>query len=108
MEFLYITEYLESTESPRWNLLGALQYVSSKIDYTSKDADSIFENFKQRLECRSKDPSVFKSAQNRARKLSQQLDITQPEIIEFLEHQDSIIAQVSHTNLFLIFINKAN
>ncbi len=84
MEFLYITKYLESTESSRWSLLGVLQYVSSKIEYTSDDAKSICEIFKQRLECRSNDHSVLKSVQNKARQLSLQLDITQPEIIEFL------------------------
>src|ERR1043165_1027643 len=79
MEFLHITEYLESKESSRWNLLKAFQY----------------------LECRSKDPNVLKSVQNKARQLFQQLNESNPEIVEFLDRL--IIPQVSYMNLFLIF-----
>ncbi|GBC07530.1 hypothetical protein RclHR1_07510006 [Rhizophagus clarus] len=92
MESLYITEYLESTEPSRWNLLGVFQHVSSKTNGIS-NADKIVEIFKQRLECRSKDPSVLKSVQNKARQLSQQLNISQPDIVEFLDNQELIIAQ---------------
>ncbi|GET04658.1 speckle-type POZ protein B-like [Rhizophagus clarus] len=41
----------------------------------------------------SKDPSVLKSVQNKARQLSQQLNISQPDIVEFLDNQELIIAQ---------------
>lgn len=99
--FLYITEYLESTESSRWNLLEPFQYVSDKIDISN--AETFFEVFKRSLECRSKDPSVLKSAQNKARQLFQQLSKSNPEIVEFLDRQALIIPQVSYMNLFLIF-----
>ncbi|PKC66308.1 hypothetical protein RhiirA1_459916 [Rhizophagus irregularis] len=87
MEVLYITEYLESTEYLRWNLLGVFQHVASKTNRIN-DANTIVEILKQRLECRSKDPNVLKSAQNKARQLSQQLDLSQPNIVEFLNSQE--------------------
>ncbi|CAI2199127.1 8342_t:CDS:2, partial [Funneliformis geosporum] len=67
-------EYLEAVDCTRWNLLGALRYVSSKTEFTSKS--------------RAEDDNLLKPAQNKARQLSQELDISEPAIKEFLDSQD--------------------
>ncbi|CAI2178459.1 1627_t:CDS:2 [Funneliformis geosporum] len=64
MEFAYITEYLETDDCTRWNLLGVLQYYMGGVQATF----------------RAEDKNLLKSAQSKARQLSQVLDICEPAI----------------------------
>ncbi len=109
--------YFHLTNYTKWNILGALQFLSETIDFTSENTNDIAETFRRQLETLSNDSNVLSTAKNKATKMYVNLEETltrRLDIKEFFESQDLKYAQVfscanaawlvSHRNFLIVDI----
>ncbi|CAG8651416.1 636_t:CDS:2, partial [Paraglomus occultum] len=91
----YISTYMDVVDYPEWSLLGLLQYLETRVEYTSASLQDIINIFMDLLDVKSKSRCYLKSTRRRAEKLCSTLNITKTrsEVQRFLQKLDLKHAQ---------------
>ncbi|RIA92094.1 hypothetical protein C1645_765926 [Glomus cerebriforme] len=92
----HIVEFFQSENYAKWSVLGALQYLSDNVNFTSASLNDISDVLRKQLEVLSNHKNVLQAAKNKAIKLRDNLQDTlanRAEIKKFLEIQDLKFAE---------------